>query len=61
MVEQRSPKPSVACSSRVSPAKKKHLLGAFFFLQFFRDSNTQLIASELCSLRCGASNTSIGE
>ncbi len=22
MVEQRSPKPSVACSSRVSPAKK---------------------------------------
>ncbi len=32
MVEQRSPKPSVACSSRVSPAKEV-LLGLLFSIQ----------------------------
>ena len=31
MVEQRSPKPSVACSTRVSPAKSKHSVLAFCF------------------------------
>ena len=31
MVEQRSPKPSVACSTRVSPAKSKHKVLAFCF------------------------------
>ena len=31
MVEQRSPKPSVACSTRVSPAKSKHFVLAFCF------------------------------
>ena len=40
MVEQRSPKPSVACSSRVSPAKRSPL-GLLFFLSAFRESNTQ--------------------
>ena len=39
MVEQRSPKPSVACSSRVSPAKRSPL-GLLFFA-VFRESNTQ--------------------
>lgn len=38
MVEQRSPKPSVACSSRVSPAKRSPL-GLLF--SFIRESNTQ--------------------
>ena len=42
MVEQRSPKPSVACSSRVSPAKKgSPIYRTSFSLQFFRDTNTQ--------------------
>ena len=42
MVEQRSPKPSVACSSRVSPAKKGSPIDrTSFSLQFFRDTNTQ--------------------
>ena len=40
MVEQRSPKPSVACSSRVSPAKRSPL-GLLFFLAVFCESNTQ--------------------
>ena len=39
MVEQRSPKPSVACSSRVSPAKRSPL--GLLFLSAFRESNTQ--------------------
>ena len=30
MVEQRSPKPSVACSSRVSPAKRSPFGTSFF-------------------------------
>ena len=41
MVEQRSPKPSVACSSRVSPAKRRSPKRTSFSLQFFRDANTQ--------------------
>ena len=30
MVEQRSPKPSVACSTRVSPAKASYFVVCFF-------------------------------
>ncbi len=33
MVEQRSPKPSVACSTRVSPAK--HLFTSAFLFQIY--------------------------
>lgn len=32
MVEQRSPKPSVACSSRVSPARKEDFYPLFFLI-----------------------------
>ena len=48
MVEQRSPKPSVACSSRVSPAKRSPL-GLLF--SFIRDSNTQRIRDGTISVR----------
>ena len=48
MVEQRSPKPSVACSSRVSPAKRSPI-GLLF--SFIRDSNTQRIRDGTMSVR----------
>ena len=51
MVEQRSPKPSVACSSRVSPAKRRSPERASFSLQFFRDTNTQRNRGGTHSLR----------
>ena len=51
MVEQRSPKPSVACSSRVSPAKRRSPERTSFSLQFFRDTNTQRIRGGTHSLR----------
>lgn len=41
MVEQRSPKPSVACSSRVSPAKRSPL-GLLFFGGFLRIEHATL-------------------
>ena len=49
MVEQRSPKPSVACSSRVSPAKRSPL--GLLFLQFFANRTRNAIATELHSVR----------
>ena len=49
MVEQRSPKPSVACSSRVSPAKRSPF-GLLFFA-VFRESNTQRIRDGTMSVR----------
>ena len=51
MVEQRSPKPSVACSSRVSPAKRRSPERTSFSLQFFRDTNTQRNRGGTHSLR----------
>ena len=50
MVEQRSPKPSVACSSRVSPAKRSPL-GLLFFCQRFASRTRNAIATELHSVR----------
>ena len=49
MVEQRSPKPSVACSSRVSPAKRSPF--GLLFLQFFANRTRNAIATELHSVR----------
>ncbi len=37
MVEQRSPKPSVACSTRVSPAKKERAMARFFVVGDAKD------------------------
>ena len=37
MVEQRSPKPLVACSNRVSPAK--NTFGCFFIARFCENAN----------------------
>ena len=50
MVEQRSPKPSVACSSRVSTAKRSPL-GLLFFCQRFANRTRNAIAAERYSLR----------
>ena len=50
MVEQRSPKPSVACSSRVSPAKRSPL-GLLFFWRFSANRTRNAIATELHSVR----------
>lgn len=54
MVEQRSPKPSVACSSRVSPAKKgSPIYRTSFLCQSIRDATRtrNAIAAERYSLR----------
>ena len=47
MVEQRSPKPSVACSTRVSPAKSKHFVLAFCFKKRGAQVSTQSICSQM--------------
>lgn len=46
MVELRSPKPSVACSSRVSPAKT-HFNGVFLFCNLLLFSFSFLFFSRL--------------
>ena len=51
MVEQRSPKPSVACSSRVSPAKRRSPERTSFLCQLIRDTNTQRNRGGTHSLR----------
>ncbi len=53
MVEQRSPKPSVACSSRVSPAKKGSpiYIGLLFYVSRFATRTRNAIAAERYSLR----------
>ena len=50
MVEQRSPKPSVACSSRVSPAKASVLLrcGSFLFLELTLNGRATFPTKTVC-------------
>ncbi len=45
LVEQRSPKPPVACSSRVSPARTACVMRAVFLYLFYRKSRIKSILS----------------
>ena len=47
LIEQRSPKPSVACSTRVSPAKSKHFVLAFCFKKRGAQVSTQSICKQM--------------
>ena len=52
MVEQRSPKPSVACSSRVSPAKRSPL-GLLFFVSVSRVEHATQSRRNYIPYACG--------
>lgn len=45
LVEQRSPKPPVACSSRVSPARTACVMRAVFLYLFYRKRRLKSILS----------------